>query len=1130
MSKRMARSSDEEEEVTIAEFMGKIRNIKGVKRDRQDDMNQVSMKRKREFVFKKKNVSRKELMRIRTRVSPKSFIDVIKGLNKKQKEAVEEIGFGSFIGMKLKHIPTRLGFFVVDNYDKEANCIRLGHEYLEITKDKISDAFGLPANGVEMEYLEECNKDNELLKRWNDMFDGHIEENLLNKLVENVDKIQEIDWCQFVQDCLKVSRDNWDPKAPNDTYNGPLTLLVLIYADGVKCSKHLKRRRLPLIQSWSNFDIETRERIEIAEGKFGSEGLRDDDIEDDVYVNERGSKECDTEQSLEREEDWQITVCKSNVSPVKKKIIVELQRTYNEVVKAKNKFQSTVCKALKKFPDCDIVKEFDRKVKSLYKGEVEDEDGIGIDNTSEEHEEYNDENNVSHSELQEEVDGEDVKQVQNTNKEGEDDIEVHTNLQKALTHHYYVLRTAENKQTIESYIGKKGKSYLHPIIKTLFQYEMDDDMMFTIASDSSSAASEEIIYSNQAKKNKENDVSEVYSSSRNEESNHHTEENDSDEVYFSSASESSSHSPHDIYSTPIQKQDETNVHDLYVDDTKTSIIDGRRKSNSEWEIKFKKICAEEDLTNSGNEDGVDKSKEQQPSDNTKETTKSSTGSEVKKCEKQKEKYKDVDEGIPSFSLGLTQSPISEPHTQFEITDTQINELFDQQDEIKEKCETRKEENNLSQDDFFEYITYSQLERLEEEALAKKNVEKCKEEGLHVCIKPTIFEEHQKGSLTEEKKKTIFREDEKHNLPQEKNRKEVTQFYQQEQYSEKTKEQNVQQKKHMVNEANVKKTSTLQKKQASISSSMFTFLPKNSKFKRSYFNKRRKDEAIHFFTDQAKGVSNSHDTKAVREYFEGFYQQQYVFGGAINAWALVLNHEEQRKSKDSPSRFFFPIFQMTDNLLKKCKSKNFDVFEQVFDQFYSFIVNSLNHKKDLIDLKPFDMVFFPMHDENANHYYVIVFNLLKGEGVVLDNIKKTRSKNVGYGGVTFHIKRLFYDYLMTNDNEKAPIFKDIDLRQEQMKWGTTKNIYDCGIFAMRHMETYKGEEEGKWSCGLSPEGPRQYRLIQILRAKYMFKILNSDINLRREKVIEEAKFFATIPTNQQEMLLKRAELDIADRFG
>ncbi|KAL4571547.1 hypothetical protein LXL04_018308 [Taraxacum kok-saghyz] len=413
MSKRMARSSDEEEEVTIAEFMGKIRNTKGVKRDRQDDMNQVSMKRKREFVFKKKNVSRKELMRIRTRVSPKSFIDVIKGLNKKQKEAVEEIGFGSFIGMKLKHIPTRLGFFVVDNYDKEANCIRLGHEYLEITKDKISDAFGLPANGVEMESLEECNKDNELLKRWNDMFDEHIEENLLNKLVENVDKIQEIDWCQFLQDCLKVSRDNWDPKAPNDTYNGQLTLLVLIYADGVKYSKHLKPRRLPLIQSWSNFDIETRERIEIAEGKFGSEGLRDDDIEDDVYVNERGSEECDTEQSLEREEDWQIT-----------KIIVELQRTYNEVVKAKNKFQSTVCKALKKFPDCDIVKEFDRKVKSLYKGEVEDEDGIGIDNTSKEHD---DEKNVSHSEVQEEVDGEDVKQVQNTNKEGEDDIEVHNN-------------------------------------------------------------------------------------------------------------------------------------------------------------------------------------------------------------------------------------------------------------------------------------------------------------------------------------------------------------------------------------------------------------------------------------------------------------------------------------------------------------------------------------------------------------------------------------------------------------------------------------------------------------------------------------------------------------------------------
>ncbi|KAL4564772.1 hypothetical protein LXL04_028843 [Taraxacum kok-saghyz] len=261
MSKRMARSSDEEEEVTIAEFMGKIRNNKGVKRDRQDDMNQI-------------------------------------------------------------------------------------------TKDKISDAFGLPANGVEMEALKECNKDNELLKRWNDMFG--------------------------------------DRKRKNKAY----------------------------ICRWSEmqqaFETSQASTYQIMERKVWFKGLRDDDIEDDVYVNERESKEYDTEQSLEHEEDWQIT-----------NILVELQRTYNEVLKAKNKFQSTVCNALKKFPDCDIVKEFDRKVKSLYKGKVEDEDGIEIDNTSKEHEEDDDEKNVSHSEVEEEIDGEDVKQVQNTNKEGEDDIEVH---------------------------------------------------------------------------------------------------------------------------------------------------------------------------------------------------------------------------------------------------------------------------------------------------------------------------------------------------------------------------------------------------------------------------------------------------------------------------------------------------------------------------------------------------------------------------------------------------------------------------------------------------------------------------------------------------------------------------------
>ncbi|KAL4590030.1 hypothetical protein LXL04_002948 [Taraxacum kok-saghyz] len=135
--------------------------------------------------------------------------------------------------------------------------------------------------------------------------------------------------------------------------------LRLIYVDGVKCNKHLKPRRLPLIKSGSNFDLERREH----------------------------------------------------------KLLVELEGTYNGVLKAKNNFQSIVCKALKKSPGCDIVKEFDRKVKSLYKGEVEEEDGIELDNTSKEHDEDDDEKHVSDSEVEEEEDGEDI-QVHNTNKEG----------------------------------------------------------------------------------------------------------------------------------------------------------------------------------------------------------------------------------------------------------------------------------------------------------------------------------------------------------------------------------------------------------------------------------------------------------------------------------------------------------------------------------------------------------------------------------------------------------------------------------------------------------------------------------------------------------------------------------------
>lgn len=78
---------------------------------------------------------------------------------------------------------------------------------------------------------------------------------------------------------------------------------------------------------------------------------------------------------------------------------------------------------------------------------------------------------------------------------------------------------------------------------------------------------------------------------------------------------------------------------------------------------------------------------------------------------------------------------------------------------------------------------------------------------------------------------------------------------------------------------------------------------------------------------------------------------------------------------------------------------------------------------------------------------------------------------------------------------------------EMKWRTIYNGVDCGIFVMRHMETYMGQRCNKWDCGLDDESDTQTDQLNALRVKYLTKILLSKINILRDKVITEADIIA-----------------------
>lgn len=66
------------------------------------------------------------------------------------------------------------------------------------------------------------------------------------------------------------------------------------------------------------------------------------------------------------------------------------------------------------------------------------------------------------------------------------------------------------------------------------------------------------------------------------------------------------------------------------------------------------------------------------------------------------------------------------------------------------------------------------------------------------------------------------------------------------------------------------------------------------------------------------------------------------------------------------------------------------------------------------------------------------------------------------------KENFVKYMMNVSEVKARHLLNVEITRLQMKWRTTNNSIDCGIFAMRHMETYKGNGVRSWDSKFAPE--------------------------------------------------------------
>lgn len=121
---------------------------------------------------------------------------------------------------------------------------------------------------------------------------------------------------------------------------------------------------------------------------------------------------------------------------------------------------------------------------------------------------------------------------------------------------------------------------------------------------------------------------------------------------------------------------------------------------------------------------------------------------------------------------------------------------------------------------------------------------------------------------------------------------------------------------------------------------------------------------------------------------------------------------------------------------------------------------------------------------------------------------------------------FIKFLKDNGHPNYQALNNYKVDRIKLAWETKNNFIDCGIFAMRHMETYSGKKD--FDAGFVKEGAEQDKQIEDLRKKYMSKILLSDYNENRHVVESEVEEYHRLPLKEKRTLQQMSKKNIAER--
>ncbi|KAI3757971.1 hypothetical protein L6452_05517 [Arctium lappa] len=225
-------------------------------------------------------------------MSPMILQQTLYEISDDQRMEVEKMGLGSFIGMTLDDIPSRLGYFVVNKLDTNNMELRLNHGTIIINEETVHQILKVPIGGIDLatvepdsqsevlastwkkQYAKEKMRPTDVMKRILESSDDGVEFKLnflalfvnsmaeccgmgcctLNFLhrIKNTYMIPRVNWSRYISECLKRSKNRWRNDTYDNFYAGPLTFLMLLYVESTVCDIKDLPNGVPPLRRWTD--------------------------------------------------------------------------------------------------------------------------------------------------------------------------------------------------------------------------------------------------------------------------------------------------------------------------------------------------------------------------------------------------------------------------------------------------------------------------------------------------------------------------------------------------------------------------------------------------------------------------------------------------------------------------------------------------------------------------------------------------------------------------------------------------------------------------------------------------------------------------------------------------------------